>query len=63
MMIYFYQNKLFHVYFSKIMQTFYDLTILRGKTLGWIKWEIQENVNRSGYTVCVLLGGQTLLMH
>ena len=27
MMIYFYQNKLFHMYFSKIMQTFYDLLV------------------------------------
>ena len=27
-MIYFYQNKFLHMYFSKIMQTFYDLLFL-----------------------------------
>ena len=46
------------MYFSKIMQTFYDLLVLRGKTINWIKLEIQQNVNRRKYTVFVLPGGQ-----
>ena len=32
MMIYFYQNKFVHTYFSKIVQTFYDLLFTRNNS-------------------------------
>ena len=37
MMIYFYQNKFLHMYFSKIMETFYDLYLLEATLNGYIR--------------------------
>ena len=62
MMIYFYQNKLLYMYFLKITQTFFWLS-LRGKTLDWIKFEIQQKGNQRGYTICFLLGGPYVVMY
>ena len=52
------------MYFLKITQTFFWLS-LRGKTLDWIKFEIQQkgNRNRRGYTICFLLGGPYVVMY
>ena len=50
------------MYFLKITQAFFWLS-LRGKTLDWIKFEIQQKGNQRGYTICFLLGGPYVVMY